>query len=199
VAARGIPRFAILPARIIAVPRTRLERIIAASALAVTASLVALSIPAWLDYRQSQRLGREPDHVAATVPPSGPKRGTTQTASMVKRNGLVWGGQTFENRARLAKWLSAHGSSIQRFTKKHADAVRGLPTQAHERTPASSLSRSGERMDGPRLLFMRRTSCGCGRRTSACRRCHSVATASVNPPSTRPLTTEKAPHSSLFT
>jgi hypothetical protein len=112
------------------VPRTRLERILAGSALIVTASLVAFAIPTWLDYRQSQQLAREPEPIAATGPPLRKRdRGATQTASMVKTHGLVWGGHTFEARIGLAKWLAAHGSSIERFARTHPQAARGLEPQ----------------------------------------------------------------------
>lgn len=56
-----------------------------------------------------------------------PKQGRlSQNASTVRANGLKWGGRTFKSVSAFAAWLSAHGSSLQHFERRHPGVANGF-------------------------------------------------------------------------
>jgi hypothetical protein len=56
------------------------------------------------------------------------KRGTTQSQSQVRQQGLVWGGRVYHSRSQFARSLARHGTSINVFARRHRNAYRGLTT-----------------------------------------------------------------------
>lgn len=50
----------------------------------------------------------------------------SQTYMDVSRSGLRWGGNIFNSRAALARWLASRGVSYSSWARKHQAAARGL-------------------------------------------------------------------------
>jgi hypothetical protein len=79
-----------------------------------------------------RRRTRNPNSFGAPVKRGGYgsnfHRGTSQSQGAVKKNGLVWGGRVFHSRSEFSRSLSAHGTNIATFAKRHKNAYGGLST-----------------------------------------------------------------------
>lgn len=65
--------------------------------------------------------------------------GMTQTAEHIRKNGLRWGGRTFNDAHQFGAWLRARGSSLHAFQAHHGTKIASAVPKfgnaiAHEKT-----------------------------------------------------------------